>query len=148
MVIFVLAMVIRIVMTIASTKMTVFRWPENSLFRHRSPHGERTGKLQKAETLLTDAETAEMYIYTLSEKTLRLRGILTLAIATPVERLCLLIKCSYREQQLSLYLFILYAHARETTKRGHRVGRSGSRRREKGAGAYQSVSDWSSVPSN
>ncbi len=74
MVIFVLAMVIRIVMTIASTKMTVFRWPENSLFRHRIPHGERTGKLQKAETLLTDAETAEMYIYTLSEKTLRLWG--------------------------------------------------------------------------
>ena len=71
MVIFLLAMVIRNVMTIASEKMTVFRWSENWLFRHRCPIGEHTDKRQKTERPLPDAETAEMYIYTLSEKTLQ-----------------------------------------------------------------------------
>ena len=45
MVIFVLAMVITFLMTIASEKMMVSGWPENGCFRHRSPHGERTDKI-------------------------------------------------------------------------------------------------------
>ncbi len=64
MVIFLLAMVITFLMTIAGEKMTVFGWPENCRFRHRHPLGERTGKLQKPEKPSPDAETAEMYIYT------------------------------------------------------------------------------------
>ena len=69
--IFLLAMVITILMTIAGKKTMVFGWSENCRFRHRRPLGERTGKLQKPETPLPDAGTAEMYIYTLSEKYLR-----------------------------------------------------------------------------
>ncbi len=49
MVIFLLAMVITFLMTIASTLKVVFRWSENGLFRHRCTLGERTGKRQKAE---------------------------------------------------------------------------------------------------
>ncbi len=49
MVILVLAMVIRIVMTIASEKMAVFGWSENGHFRHRHLLGERTDKLWKGE---------------------------------------------------------------------------------------------------
>ncbi len=69
--IFLLAMVITILMTIASKKTMVFGWSENCRFRHRRPLGERTGKLQKPGTPSPDAGTAEMYIYTLSEKYLR-----------------------------------------------------------------------------
>ncbi len=64
MVIFLLAMVITILMTIASTLKVVFAPSENRRFRHRSPLGERTGKLQKGETPSSHAETPEMYIYT------------------------------------------------------------------------------------
>jgi len=73
MVILVLAMVITFLMTIASKKTMVFGWPENCRFRHRRPLGEHTGKLQKPEKPSDDAETAEMYIYTLSEKYLQHR---------------------------------------------------------------------------
>ena len=45
MVIFLLAMVITILMTIASTGKVVFGYPENGYFRHRCPLGERTDKL-------------------------------------------------------------------------------------------------------
>ncbi len=45
MVILVLAMVITILMTIASEKMMVFGWSENGRFRHRHHLGERTDKL-------------------------------------------------------------------------------------------------------
>ena len=45
MVIFLLAMVITILMTIASTKKVVCVVSENCLFRHRCPLGECTGKL-------------------------------------------------------------------------------------------------------
>ena len=69
MVILVLAMVITILMTIASEKMTVFGWSENCRFRHRHPHGERTGQLWKAEKPPPDAQAPEMYIYAISEKT-------------------------------------------------------------------------------
>ena len=71
MVIFSLAMVITILMTIASEKMAVLGWPENCLFRRRHPLGERTGKRQRAEKPSRDAETQEMYIYAKSEKYLR-----------------------------------------------------------------------------
>ena len=71
MVISVLAMVITILMTIASIKKVVFGWSENRRFRRRQPLGERTDKLQEAEKPSPEAETAEMYIYTLSEKYLR-----------------------------------------------------------------------------
>ena len=71
MVIFVLAMVITILMTIVSEKMAVFGWSENCHFRHRCPLGRRTGKLWKPLKPLPDAETPEMYIYTLLEKYLR-----------------------------------------------------------------------------
>ena len=74
MVIFLLAMVITILMTIASTKKVVFGWSENCHFRHRRPQGERTDKWQEAEKPLTDTETAEMYIYAISEKYLRYRA--------------------------------------------------------------------------
>ena len=50
MVIFVLAMVITILMTIASTLKVVFRSSENSFFRRRCTHGECTDKLQKAKS--------------------------------------------------------------------------------------------------
>ena len=50
MVIFVPAMVITILMTIASEKMMVFGWSENGHLGHHRPPGERTGKIQKAET--------------------------------------------------------------------------------------------------
>ena len=75
MVILVLAMVITILMTIASTEMTVFGWSENCRFRHRRPLGERTDKLQKPEKPSPDAETREMYIYAISEKTLQYRAV-------------------------------------------------------------------------
>ena len=68
MVIFLLAMVIRIVMTIASTKKVVFGWPEICHFRHRSTLGEHTDKSQKPEKPPSDAQKPQMYIYTLSEK--------------------------------------------------------------------------------
>ena len=68
---FLLAMVIRIVMTIASKKMMVSGRSENCLFRHRCPLGEHTDKLQKATKPSPDAETLKMYIYTLSEKSLQ-----------------------------------------------------------------------------
>ena len=71
MVIFSLAMVTTILMTIASEKMTVSRWPENGRFRHRCPHGERTDKLWKGESSSPAAETPEMYIYAISEKPLQ-----------------------------------------------------------------------------
>ena len=71
MVILVLAMVITILMTIASTLKVVFGWPENRVFRRRHPLGECTGKRQASEKPSPDAETPEMYIYTLSEKSLR-----------------------------------------------------------------------------
>ncbi len=73
MVIFSLAMVITILMTIASEKMTVSRWPENGRFRHRCPLGERTDKTQKPEMPSPRGETEEMYIYAISEKYLRYR---------------------------------------------------------------------------
>lgn len=41
MVIFMLAMVINIVMTIASTKKVAFGWSEKGRFRYRCPLGER-----------------------------------------------------------------------------------------------------------
>ena len=71
MVILVLAMVITIIMTIASTKMTVSGGLRMPVFDITAPQGERTDKRQELETPLPDAETAEMYIYTLSEKYLR-----------------------------------------------------------------------------
>lgn len=71
MVIFLLAMVITILMTIASIKKTVFGWSENCHFRHRHPLGGRTDKRQKAERPSPEAERPEMYIYTFSENTLR-----------------------------------------------------------------------------
>ena len=71
MVIFVLAMVITILMTIASTKKVVFGWPENSLFCHRCPLSECTDKVQLSPKPSPDAERPKMYIYTFSEKTLR-----------------------------------------------------------------------------
>ena len=71
MVIFLLAMVITILMTIASEKMMVSGWSENGVFRHRCPLGERTDKLQKAKKSSPVAETPKMYIYTLLEKSLR-----------------------------------------------------------------------------
>ena len=49
MVIFLLAMVITILMTIASAKMMVSGWTENGHLSHRRPFGGRTGKRQKAE---------------------------------------------------------------------------------------------------
>ena len=73
MVIFLLAVVITIPMTIASTRKTVFRWSENTHIIHPSPPGERTDKLRKAESASPDGETPKMYIYTLSEKSLRYR---------------------------------------------------------------------------
>ena len=75
MVILVLAMVIRIVMTIASEKMVVFGWSENGHFRHRHLLGERTDKVQKTETASPNAKRAEMNIYTLSEKTLQQQAV-------------------------------------------------------------------------
>ncbi len=71
MVILVLAMVITVLMTIASTKMTVFSPSENSHFRRRYPHGECTDKGQKPQKPSLAAETAEMYIYAISEKPLQ-----------------------------------------------------------------------------
>ena len=73
MVIFVPAMVITILMTIASEKMMVFGWSENGGFSHRCPFGKCTGKLQKPETPSSEADGPEMYIYALSEKSLRYR---------------------------------------------------------------------------
>ena len=70
-VIFLLAMVITILMTIAGTLKVVFGQSENTLFRHRCPHGECTDKRQKPEKPSPDAERAKMYIYTFSEKSLR-----------------------------------------------------------------------------
>lgn len=66
-----LAMVITILMTIASIKKTVFGWSENCHFRHRHPLGGRTDKRQKAERPSPEAERPEIYIYTFSENTLR-----------------------------------------------------------------------------
>ena len=71
MVIFLLAMVITILMTIASEKMMVFGSSGNGRFRRRCPRGERTDKLQKSKTPSPEAEKAEMYIYTLSENLLQ-----------------------------------------------------------------------------
>ncbi len=73
MVIFVLAMVITILMTIASTLKVVFGWSENCHFRHRHTLGERTDKGEKPLKPSLSGQTPEMYIYTLSEKTLRSR---------------------------------------------------------------------------
>ena len=71
MVIFLLAMVFTILMTIASTRKAVFGWSENGHFRHRRPLGERTDKLWKGESSSPAAETPEMYIYAISEKPLQ-----------------------------------------------------------------------------
>ena len=73
MVIFLLAMVITILMTIASIKKVVFGWSENCRFCHRRTLGWRTDKLWKAEKPPPDAQTPEMYIYAISEKSLRFR---------------------------------------------------------------------------
>ena len=71
MVIFQLAMVITFLMTIASTRMDVFRVAIFCLFHHHCPYGERTDELQKPQMPSPDGETTEMYIYTFSEKYLR-----------------------------------------------------------------------------
>ena len=71
MVIFLLAMVITILMTIASTKKGVFGWLEICHFRRRHPLGERTDEIQKPEKPSPGGERAKMYIYTLSEKYLQ-----------------------------------------------------------------------------
>ena len=48
--VFPLAMVITILMTIASTLKVVFGWSEKGCFCHRRLLGERTDRLWKAET--------------------------------------------------------------------------------------------------
>ena len=73
MVIFLLATVITILMTVASEKTMVFGRSKNGRFRRRYLLGERTYKLQKVEKPSPKAETSEMYIYAMSEKSLRYR---------------------------------------------------------------------------
>ena len=74
MVIFLPAMVITILMTIAGKKMTVFGWSENGHFRHRHLLGERTDNLWKADSPRPMSKRPKMYIYAISEKSLRYRS--------------------------------------------------------------------------